>query len=418
MMLVGMPAIDSETLSVAFLSPGWPAGKVPNGIVTYTSTMVDALRPLGVRSKIISTRPPLQHDDAFVSELARNGHSFSDKVLARVAPVYASAKSIGNAILRELLKTEPLDILEMEESYGWARFIAPKSPVPVITRLHGPWFLNGVANGLSESDATLRKRDHAEKIGLLAAHGVSSPTLDTLNRTRRQFGIELPDARVIYNPVMPVALAERWKLDAAEQGRILFVGRFDKHKGGDLILDAFALVAQKFPHAQLTFVGPDRGLTESNGKVTKFEDYVRRVIPENLRSRIEYLGFRSHEQIPALRRRAAVTVSPSRYEVFGIATAEALAMGCPVIAADAGGLSEVVRDGQTGMLCRPGDARDLSDKIGEMLSNPARSAEFGVAAAVDAAARFAPSVIAEQTLDFYRTVIKRFRGSASATRRV
>jgi len=405
-----MAVATKSTLSVAFLSPGWPAGKVPNGIVSYTSTMVDALRAEGVRSRVISTRPPQEHNDNFVKELAREGRTFTDKVLSRVAPIYASAKSTGNAILHDVRENASnTSILEMEESYGWIRFVAPKSPVPIVARLHGPWFLNGIANGLNEFDESVIKRDQAEKLGLEAAHGVSSPTLDTLNRTRERFGIELPEAQVIYNPVPLVDRANHWKLSQAERGRLLFVGRFDKHKGGDVMLDAFAIIAREYPEARLTFVGPDRGLIEANGKVTKFEDYLRRAVPENVRSRVEYLGFRSHEQIPSLRERAMVTIAPSRYEVFGIATAEAMMMGCPVVAANAGGLGEVVTHGRSGLLANPGDAKDLAAKIGQMLSSPDQAVAMGAEAARDAASRFAPAAVAAQSVAFYERVIERFK---------
>jgi glycosyltransferase involved in cell wall biosynthesis len=98
---------------------------------------------------------------------------------------------------------------------------------------------------------------------------------------------------------------------------------------------------------------------------------------------------------------------PSRYETFGIAAAEAMMAGCPVVVAGAGALTELVQDGRNGLVAKPGDADDLAEKVLGLLNNPGRAVELGRQAAIDAEHRFAPPVIARQTLEFYRSVLKK-----------
>src|SRR5207237_5245352 len=131
----------------------------------------------------------------------------------------------------------------MEESYGWASRIAPTSPVPLVVRLHGPWFLNGLANGVRE-DAAFHRRNLWERKGLIAAAGVTAPSRAVLDATRNRFGLELKNSAVIPNPVEPVNPDGRWSLQACDQNRVLVVGRFDRHKGGDLMIDAFCRILQ------------------------------------------------------------------------------------------------------------------------------------------------------------------------------
>jgi len=106
-----------------------------------------------------------------------------------------------------------------------------------------------------------------------------------------------------------------------------------------------------------------------------------------------------------VRKRALVTVVPSRYETFGITAAEAMMAGCPLVVGAAGALTELVQDGLNGLVSRSGDADDLAEKIVTMLKNPDRAAGLGAQAARDAKVRYDPVVVAKQTLEFYRTVV-------------
>jgi glycosyltransferase involved in cell wall biosynthesis len=113
-----------------------------------------------------------------------------------------------------------------------------------------------------------------------------------------------------------------------------------------------------------------------------------------------------------LRRRGLLTVVPSRYETFGYTAVEALALGCPVIAASAGGLAETVCDQETGVLFDSGDARSLANQIAKLLDAPEWAARLGDAGHSDVARRYAPRTIAEQTLETYASVLERRRDRA------
>jgi N-acetyl-alpha-D-glucosaminyl L-malate synthase BshA len=79
---------------------------------------------------------------------------------------------------------------------------------------------------------------------------------------------------------------------------------------------------------------------------------------------------------------------PSQNESFGLSALEALASGTPVIASNAGGIREVVRDGETGVLCPVGDVEGMADAALSILRDRGRWDRMSNAAAADARARF------------------------------
>ncbi|HXE54161.1 MAG TPA: glycosyltransferase family 4 protein [Tepidisphaeraceae bacterium] len=403
------PQTSPEPLRVGFVSPGWPADGMPNGIVSYTQTIVHALQSLGVNCQVLAALVSGDAPDPFVHRFEAEDRSLLSKIMWRVDPTGWQRRLTCAGLLdavRQIGTTSRLDILELEESFGWPVLLARKLRFPLVVRLHGPWFLNGVANGVPQ-DKAFHRRDRWEREGLAAADAVTSPSKHVLEKTRQHFALSLPEAQVIPNPVEPAAAQNRWKLHDAEANRIAFIGRFDRHKGGDVVLDALRLVLKQVPDARLDFVGPDRGYIDDGGRTWKIEQYLQQKLEPREREKVAFHGFQPGPRAAEFRKRALVTVAPSRYETFGIAAAEAMMAGCPLVVGGAGALTELVQDQQNGLVARPGDAADLADKVMSLLRNPPFAARLGEQAARDAMQRYAPAIVAQQTLDFYRKVLGR-----------
>jgi glycosyltransferase involved in cell wall biosynthesis len=155
-------------------------------------------------------------------------------------------------------------------------------------------------------------------------------------------GIPRDNPRVAWNPA-----DVEWP---EGKRRVLFVGRFDRQKGTDVLLAALGEL-QDTAHCYL--VG-ESVLGDGN----------ELVLPPNARA----TGWLSPNEIEVFYRSADVVVVPSRWEGFGLIAAEAMRAGLPVIASRVGGLVEIVEDGVTGVLVPPGDTaalvsalRDTSD---------------------------------------------------------
>jgi glycosyltransferase involved in cell wall biosynthesis len=102
---------------------------------------------------------------------------------------------------------------------------------------------------------------------------------------------------------------------------------------------------------------------------------------------------------------ADVFLLPSQNESFGLSALEALASGVPVIAANTGGIVEVVRDGETGILCPVGDVEGMARGAVEILRDPTRWLAMSTAAAADARERFGLDAIVGQYEALYRDAL-------------
>ncbi len=151
---------------------------------------------------------------------------------------------------------------------------------------------------------------------------------------------------------------------------ILFVGPLDtayRWKGVDVLWEAFERVHRQIPEATLTLIG----------KGDRFDAFAKRAEP--LGDAVRLLGRVPDDQLIAEYRDAAIAVLPSTTdaEAFGMVLAEANACGTPVVASDIGGIPDLVRDGDNGLLARPGDPDDLAGRLLQLLEDPAAADRMG-----------------------------------------
>ena len=146
-------------------------------------------------------------------------------------------------------------------------------------------------------------------------------------------------------------------------GGVLFVGRLVEKKGLSFLLRAMDLVRRSFGAVELTVIGdgPLRGEYEAQAR--------------SLQIPCRFLGPKSHDQVLAEMSQAKIFCVPSvraksgDSEGLGIVFLEAQACGLPVVSFDHGGISEVVCNGETGLLAQEGNHQALADRIALLLQN-------------------------------------------------
>jgi glycosyltransferase involved in cell wall biosynthesis len=125
-----------------------------------------------------------------------------------------------------------------------------------------------------------------------------------------------------------------------------------------------------------------------------------------LRGRVpNALGAVPHAEVERLLGRASVVVAPCEREGFGLAAAEAMAFGRPVVAANGGALLELVADGETGLLVPPRDAPALRAAVERLLADPELRDGLGRAARTRARERFGWDAVIKRTLEVYGRVL-------------
>jgi glycosyltransferase involved in cell wall biosynthesis len=155
----------------------------------------------------------------------------------------------------------------------------------------------------------------------------------------------------------------------AKQGNGLFalyVGRLSPEKGAETLIRAWGLI--KNVPLQLVGDGPQRYK-------------IQKLAQDQGLSNIIINGQMQRDQVISLIKAARFLVFPSLwYEGFPLVIAEAFACGVPVIASRLGAMGEMIEDGRTGLLFKPGDVEDLADKVKWAWDNPHKVYEMGLAA--------------------------------------
>jgi glycosyltransferase involved in cell wall biosynthesis len=407
---------EISTLSIGYMSPGWPLDANPNGVVSYIADMVEHLPRMGHQATVVANNVAGEQHDPSIYDMqrvrsARNlAQRLVDGLGYRIAPRWASTRINRRTLLttvRRAIAARGIQLFEMEEAFGWSSWVRQVSSIPVCVRLHGPWFLNGVALGAPQ-DHAFRRRVDEEGCAIAEADAITAPSHDVLERTRAFYGLALPRAEVIPPTTPSVLPSARWRLNDCDPDLVLFVGRFDRHKGGDLIIEAFGRVLRNVSRARLYFVGPDRGYVDPNGRRWSLDEFVRDRLPGALESgQLSILGQQPYSALAALRRKASVTVICSRYENCPRALLETMSIGCPLVAARVGGMPEIVQDQIDGLLHATEDADDLAAKITCLLNDPRRAAQLGHQAALTCEHCFYPEIIVARMIDFYRRAIAR-----------
>ena len=140
---------------------------------------------------------------------------------------------------------------------------------------------------------------------------------------------------------------------------ILFVGRFQKVKGLDILLSSLKhLFLSELRKYKVGVVGP---FSPDQRAV------LMRNVPEELREMIEFYGTVPHEDMPHFFNSSRLVVVPSRYETFGLPALEGIACGVPVVASNVGGLPEIV-NAEVGLLFEAGDSTALAKAISKGMS--------------------------------------------------
>ena len=150
---------------------------------------------------------------------------------------------------------------------------------------------------------------------------------------------------------------------------LLYLGVIHPHKGPDVLLKAMPKIIKEVSNTELVFVG--------RGTMKKELEMVSKKL--GVDGRIRFAGFVEESLKPLYYKAADVFCLPStrKHESFGIVNLEAMACGVPIVASKIGGVPDVVKDGENGLLVTPKDLDALADAIIYLLENENVRKEMG-----------------------------------------
>jgi 1,2-diacylglycerol 3-alpha-glucosyltransferase len=175
----------------------------------------------------------------------------------------------------------------------------------------------------------------------------------------------------------------------------LYVGRLDREKNVERVIEAFGSIADAVSDARLLLVG--QGSHEAALK--------RLAAASPAGTRVTFTGSVAREALPPYYRAADLFLFSSETETQGLVLAEAHACALPAVAVHASGVDEVVRDGETGLLTKS-DAQELADAAIGLLLDPTRRLGMGRAARELAERDFSAARQVEAMVELYRRLLR------------
>ena len=365
-------------MHIVQILPALDEGGVERGTVELNREFVKR----GVTSTVVSSGGRL------VEAIGRDGgrHIALDVKSKNLLTVPARVRA-----LRQVLEQVKPDLVHYRSRVpGWLFTLANRSlRLPFVSTVHG---FNSVS---------------AYSKIMTAGQRVICPSTSVIDYIRSHYNTPEEKIRLIprgidtqqFDPARldPAFMAEFRKRHGLE-GRfvVLGVGRITQLKGFDVLIQATALARGRLPQITTVIVGGAEAARADYG-----QELLRLVEAQGLREHVVFAG--SQSKIAEIYACGNVLVSSNRSkpESFGRAMAEALAMGCPVIATRFGGALDIVKEGFNGWLVAPGDAAGLADR----LVQASQTTFTGLRE--DALARFSLDSMVTRTLAVYDEVLHR-----------
>jgi starch synthase len=290
--------------------------------------------------------------------------------------------------------------------------------IPLVITVHSleplrPWKREQLAGGY---DYSL----WVEKTALEMADAIIAVSRETKGDIERLFNVDPARVHVIHNgidldqyrKVDSIAALKRYGVDPNEP-YLLFVGRITRQKGVQYLLRAIQFMDLGF-QIVLCAAAPDTPEMAEEMKIAVEAAKAHRPGVIWINQMVDQRATRE------LYSHAAVFVCPSIYEPFGIINLEAMACETAVVASAVGGIKEVVVDGETGFLVpfeqtkegsfEPTDpekfARDLAERINQLMRNRQLREKFGKAGRKRVEEQFSWTSIAQKTKTLYETLVR------------
>ena len=331
-----------------------------------------------------------------------------------------------DTLFRNLIMTGSLTGVDLIHCHTWYTHLAgcllkQLLGVPLVLTTHSlephrPWKEAQLGAGYHVST-------WVEQTAYQNADGVIAVSRAMQADVRELYGVAPSRVRVIYNgidvsrykPTFDPEVLKHYKIDP-DRPYVLFVGRITHQKGIMHLLKAMEYFRDG---VQVVLCASDPDTPELGKETAAKIEALKKAQPGK---KIVWIStFAPVEHIIPLYSHAAVFICPSIYEPFGIINLEAMACGTPVVASAVGGIKEVVRPGETGLLVPLDEkcpdnhkarvaqrfAKDLAGAVNQLLNDPEMRREMGIKARQRVLDEFSWTSIARQTLDFYRELIRK-----------
>jgi len=385
-------------MKVLFVLPEYPPDS-GGGIASFYRDLLPALREAGSEvsvlkgSAFVHGSAGYELDGVRVSVLETERYQKWLGLFAHFAmfPDLRSHLAAGFALKEQADESEGYDVVEVTD---WGLLFLPwilGARERVLVQLHG-------SSGQIAYHETVNGREAEglftlllEKTALSVAPGLSSYSHANVN-----WWEALLQRSVTYAPP-PVKTSGPFVPPTQANGRWLTVGRVQHWKGPHIACDAWNRLGKGAP--TLEWLGRDT-ICGATGELTGA--YLEKQFPKIWGNLIRPLGPADPEQVKSRMSTAKAVLVPSTWDVFNIVTAEAMALGKPVVVSDGAGAADVIQHGVNGFVFPRTDAAALADLVRQVEDMSSSSLqEVGRAAATTVRKTLSPDKVAREKLAIY-----------------
>jgi glycosyltransferase involved in cell wall biosynthesis len=393
-------------MKIAFLTPEYPHPKTggSGGIGTSIKNLAAGLLAEGcsVRVLVYGQNSEGTFDD--------NGITIQQiqNVKFKGLSWYLTRKKIER-IVNQLYANREIDLVEAPDWTGITSYIQPKK-CPIIIRLNGSdtYFCH-----LDHRPVKWNNKFH-ERRAILKADGLIAVSQFTADATNEVFGLQ-KEFTIIHNSIdtslflndsgSPVIARNEaiFRRGAGGEG-ILYFGSLIRKKGLLELPLIFNEVVDKNPEAKLVLIGKDvTDIVTGNSSTWQM---MQSLFSVAALSNVSYLGSVPYQEIKMHINAASLCVFPTFAEALPVSWLEAMALQKPIVASNIGWANEIIEDGVEGFLVHPKDHKKYAERILELFKSSEMRNEFGIAARKKVVSTFSTSIVAQQSILFYKDLIQ------------
>lgn len=382
-------------MKIAFISYEYPPETAFGGIATYVG---QAARMLSRRGHTV---------EVFAGSVAEPmGVGFADSFADSATPVVPVTTVEDGVVVHRLVGVSyeafpqavgavfavrhqriRFDVLEGPDCRAEAAEAVRLVPdIPLVLKLHTPrYVLNQLGDPLQTWQAKARMTLGALRRGKLPqrrppydpmvdpeclhahqADEIAAPSQAIGQRILQDWGLDPARIAPVPYPYIPASELLAIPLETHTQV-VTFLGRLELRKGVVELGQAIPAILRRHPQVKFRFVGP---AWNSPMPSLNMQEYLERMLHHHRQS-LEFVGGVPLAQIPQYLATTDICVFPSRWESFGLVCTEAMAAGRGIVASSAGGMAELLDQGQVGRLVPPRQPHKIAQAVIALLDNPA-----------------------------------------------
>jgi glycosyltransferase involved in cell wall biosynthesis len=372
-------------MRIAFVSYEYPPDTAFGGIATYVRQAARMLAHRGHEVEVFTASPNRQGTEE-LDQVTVHRIQISDRrqFAQDIAPIFAE---------RHL--AIPFDVLEGPDFGADAAVIAAEFPaLPLVLKLHTPsYVLNQIGfippTALTQARfmlGALRRGRWPQMIATkpynreadpeyyhsLQAKVIAAPSQAIAARVQADWQLDANKIYAVPYPYIPTPDLTQIPIETNTQ-RISFLGRLEIRKGILDLVEAIPEVLQQYPTATFRFIGPAWPSPKAH---LDMQAYIGEKL-KRYQDSIEFTGAVPLDTIPHYLAQTDICVFPSIWESFGLVCLEAMSAGRGVIASHAGGMAELLDQGNAGLLIPPKQPGQLAAAMIKLLRHPELRQHYG-----------------------------------------